>query len=86
MTRVVYSTLYTEGMTDEERQVWQAGRDRFLAVARETGATAIESEPEVSAEAEGDAFARLLMRLNDAHVPYALPDQEQRASDDSMPA
>ncbi len=86
MTRVVYSTLYTDGMTDEERQVWEAGRDRFLAVAREAGADEIEREPEVSAEAEGDAFARLLMRLDDARVPYALPEQEQRASDDSMPA
>lgn len=86
MTRVVYSTLYTDGMTEEQRHAWEAGRDRFLAVAQDAGADGITREPEVSAEAEGEVLARLISRLNEAHVPYALPDQEQRASDDSMPA
>ena len=86
MPRVVCSTLYTEGMSEEQQRDWETHQHAFIDAAREAGASDITDKPQVSARADGDTLVRLISRLNDAHVPYAIAEQEQRADDDGMPA
>jgi hypothetical protein len=86
MPQVVYSTLYTEGMTEEQQRDWEQCQHEFLAAAKEAGATDVTDKPQASANAEGETLVRLISLLNDHHVPYAIAEQEQRAEDDGMPA
>ena len=86
MPQVVYSTLYTEGMTEEQQRDWQRCQREFIDAARKAGASDITDTPQASANAEGETLVRLISLLNDAHVPYAITEQEQRADDDGMPA
>jgi len=41
MPQITYSTLYTEGMTEEQQRDWRECQRAFIEAAREAGATDI---------------------------------------------
>jgi hypothetical protein len=86
MPQITYSTLYTQGMTEEQQRDWRECQRAFIEAAREAGATDITDAPQASANAEGETMVRLINLLNEHHVPYAITEQEERADDDGMPA
>lgn len=86
MARVAFNTLYHGEHADEKTGNIDEEQRTFLTVCREAGVTTVDRHPPVSAFAEGEMLVRLITRLNDAHVPYIVAEQEHRADDDGMPA
>jgi len=86
VARIVFDMLYKGETTDDKTGNIEEQQKRFLEVCKESGVTTVDRHSPVSAYAEGEMLARLIDRLNAAHVAYAVEEQSHRADDDGMPA
>lgn len=86
MARVAFNMAYTGETTDDKTGNVDEAQHAFLQACRDAGVTTVDRHSPVSAYADGESLVRLITKLNDAHVPYAVEEQSQRAEDDGMPA